>query len=96
LLAHVELLIHRYPQVLLLRAALEPLSAQPLLMFGIALTDVQDLALDLVELHAVCTGPPLQLVQVPLNDIPSLQLSTTPHILFLLSDFETAHVNGFF
>ena len=34
--AHVELLIHQYPQVPLLRAALEPLSAQPLLVFGIA------------------------------------------------------------
>jgi len=33
--AHVELLIQQYPQVLL-RAALEPLSAQPVLVFGIA------------------------------------------------------------
>jgi len=31
--AHVELLIHQYLQVLLLRAALEPLSAQPVLVF---------------------------------------------------------------
>jgi len=35
LLAHVELLIHQYPQVLLLRAALEPLSAQPALIIGL-------------------------------------------------------------
>ena len=54
--AHVELLIHQYPQVLLLRAALEPLSAQPVLVFGITLTHVQDLALGLVELHAVHAG----------------------------------------
>jgi len=47
--AHVELLVHQYPQVLL-RAALKSLSAQPVLVFGIALTHVQDLALGLIEL----------------------------------------------
>jgi len=36
LLAHVELLIHQYPQVLLRRAALEPLSTQPVLVVGIS------------------------------------------------------------
>jgi len=73
LLAHVELLIHQYPQVFLLRAALEPLSAQPVLVFGIAPTHMKELAPGLVELHAVHTGPPLQPVKVPLNGIPSLQ-----------------------
>ncbi|KAF4794471.1 hypothetical protein TURU_101855 [Turdus rufiventris] len=42
------------------------------LWLGIALTQVQDLALGLVELHEVHTGPPLKPVQVPLNAIPSL------------------------
>jgi len=42
--AHVEFLIHQYPQVFLFRAALEPLSTQPVLVFGIALTHVQDIA----------------------------------------------------
>jgi len=36
LTAHVELLIHQYPQVLLLRAGLKPLSTQPALVLGIA------------------------------------------------------------
>jgi len=71
--ARVELLIQQYPQVLLLRAALEPLSGQPVLVFGIAPSHVQGLALGLVELPAVHTGPPLQPVQVPLDGIPSLQ-----------------------
>jgi len=39
------ILIHQYPQVTFLRAALEPLSAQSILVFGITLTHVQDLAL---------------------------------------------------
>ena len=58
---HAELLSHQHPQVLLLRAALEPLSAQPVLVFGIVPTHVQDPALGLVELHVVHAGPPLHL-----------------------------------
>ena len=42
-------------------------------MLGIALTNVQDLALDLVELHEVHTGPPLQPVEVALDGVLSLQ-----------------------
>ncbi|PKU43757.1 hypothetical protein llap_5947 [Limosa lapponica baueri] len=37
------------------------------------MTQVQDLALGLVELHEVCMGPPLKPVQVPLDGTPSLQ-----------------------
>ncbi|PKU40783.1 testosterone 17-beta-dehydrogenase 3-like [Limosa lapponica baueri] len=40
---------------------------------GIATSQMQDLALDLVELHAVCTSLSLKPVQVPLDGIPSLQ-----------------------
>ena len=39
-------------------------------MHGIALTHVQDLALGLVDLHEVRTGPPLKPVK---DGIPSLQ-----------------------
>ncbi|KAK4821962.1 hypothetical protein QYF61_004966 [Mycteria americana] len=69
---HVELLINQHPQVLLLRAALNPFSAQPVFVLGIAPTHVQDLALGLAELHEVHTGPPLKLVEIPLDGIPSL------------------------
>ncbi|KAK4826701.1 hypothetical protein QYF61_010916 [Mycteria americana] len=70
---HVELLINQHPQVLLLRAALNPFSAQPVFVLGIAPTQVQYLALDLVELHEVRMGPPLKPVKVLLDCIPSLQ-----------------------
>ena len=73
LLSHVELLISWHPQVLLLRAALNPFSTQPVFVLGIASTQVQDLALGLVQLHEVRTGPPLKAVQVPLGGIPCLQ-----------------------
>jgi len=43
---------------------------QPVFVLGIALTHVQDLALGLIEVHEVRTGPP---VKVPLDSIPPLQ-----------------------
>ncbi|KAK4831319.1 hypothetical protein QYF61_016808 [Mycteria americana] len=46
---------------------------EPVFVLGIALTHVQVLALGLVELPEVCTGPPLKPVKVPLDGIPSLQ-----------------------
>ncbi|KAK4831174.1 LOW QUALITY PROTEIN: hypothetical protein QYF61_015644 [Mycteria americana] len=69
LLAHVQLFVHQYPQVLFRRAALDHIVPQPVLKPRIAPT--QDPALGLAEPHEVHTGPLLQLVQVPLNDIPS-------------------------
>jgi len=72
LLGHVELLINKHPQVLIARAALNPFSAQPVLILRVALMHVQDLALGLGELHEVHTSPPLKPVRVPLGGIPSL------------------------
>ncbi|KAK4825848.1 hypothetical protein QYF61_003099 [Mycteria americana] len=63
----------QYPQALLCRAALNPFIPQPVLIPGVAPTQVQDLALGLVEPHEVHMGPLLQLVQVPLDGIPSLR-----------------------
>ncbi|KAK4831900.1 hypothetical protein QYF61_020047 [Mycteria americana] len=70
---HVELFINQHPQVLLLRAGLNPFSAQPAFVLGIAPTHVQDLAFGLVEPHEVCTGLFFKPVKVPLDDIASLQ-----------------------
>ncbi|KAK4822574.1 hypothetical protein QYF61_017160 [Mycteria americana] len=65
--------VHQYPQVLLLRAALNPFIPQPVLILGVAPAQVQDLQLGLDEPHKVHMGPLLKLVQVPLNGIPSLR-----------------------
>ncbi|KAK4806151.1 hypothetical protein QYF61_001078 [Mycteria americana] len=73
LLAHVQLFVHQYPQVLLCRTALNPFIPQPVWIPGVAPTQVQDLALGLVEPHEVRTGPRLQPVKVPLDGIPSLR-----------------------
>jgi len=63
LLGHVQLFIPQHPQVLLCRAALHPFIPQHVLIVGIAPTQVQDLALGLVEPPEVLMGPLLQLVQ---------------------------------
>jgi len=80
LVAHVQLFIHRQPQVLLGRDLLNSPIPQPVLIVGIALTQMQDLAVGLVEPHEVHTGPLLKLVQVPLDGIPSFWcVSCTAH-----------------
>jgi len=53
LLGHVQLFIHQYSQVLLLRAALHPFSTQPVFVVEIGPTQMQDLSLGLFELHEV-------------------------------------------
>jgi len=71
LVAHGHLFSHWYPQVLLGRAALNLFILQPLLIPGAALTQMQNLALGLLEPHEVHAGPLLQLLQVPLDGILS-------------------------
>jgi len=68
---HVQLFIHQYPKVLLGRASLNLFVPQPVLIAGVALTQMQDLARGLVKPHEVHTHLLLQLVQVPLDVIPS-------------------------
>ncbi|RMC07194.1 hypothetical protein DUI87_16650 [Hirundo rustica rustica] len=70
---HVQPLIHQHSEVLLSRAAPNPSSAQPVSVLGITLTQVQDLALGLVELREICSGSPPKPAQVPLDGIPPLQ-----------------------
>ncbi|KAJ7411316.1 hypothetical protein WISP_103196 [Willisornis vidua] len=71
LLAHVQLFIHENVQVLLSRAALNEFLSQSVLVPGIALTQLQHLALELVELDEVFVGSVLKFIQVPLDGIPS-------------------------
>jgi len=51
--AHVQFFIHQYPQLLFCRAIVNQFFLQSLLILGIALTQVQDLRLGLVQLHKV-------------------------------------------
>ncbi|XP_074674578.1 translin-associated protein X isoform X2 [Strix aluco] len=74
-----------------LRAALNPLIAQPVFVLGIAPTHVQDLACGLIELHEVCTAPPLKPVQVPLDGSLPSSLSTSPHSLVSSANLLSVH-----
>ncbi|KAK4822199.1 hypothetical protein QYF61_011840 [Mycteria americana] len=67
--AHIQLFIHQYSQVLLSRAAPNLFIPQSILILGVALTQVQDFALGLVEPHEVHMGPLIKLVQVSLDGI---------------------------
>ncbi|KAJ7407064.1 armadillo repeat containing 1 [Pitangus sulphuratus] len=59
--SRIKLFIHKHQQVILARTNVYQFSAQPAPGLGIAPTQVQHLALGLVELREVCTSPPLQL-----------------------------------
>ena len=69
--APVQVFINQCPQVLLGRAAPNSFSAQPVSVLGIAPTQMQDLALGLLELYEVHTPASLP-VKVPLDGMPSL------------------------
>ena len=73
LLAHVQLAIHQYSQVIFSRAVIHPFILQLALVTGVATTQVQDFSLGFVETHEVHPGPLLKTVHVTLDGILSLR-----------------------
>ncbi|KAK4815122.1 hypothetical protein QYF61_017397 [Mycteria americana] len=81
--AHVQLFIHQYPQVLLLRAALDSVIPQPVLIPAVAATQMQDPALGLVEPHEVHMGHFLSLSRsLWMTSHPSGRASTVASAVF--------------
>ncbi|KAK4827635.1 hypothetical protein QYF61_019845 [Mycteria americana] len=78
LLAHIQPAINQHPRVLFCLAAFQPLFPKPVALHGVVVTQVQDLALSLVEPHTVGPGPSIQPVQVPLQSLPTLQQINAP------------------
>lgn len=66
-LAHVELLINKHLQIILLRAVFKLFFSQSVFMLEFAPTDMQDLALGLVEFHEIPRHPLLQPVKIPVD-----------------------------
>ncbi|KAK4812342.1 hypothetical protein QYF61_017119 [Mycteria americana] len=66
LLAHIQAAVNQHPQVLLCQAAFQPLFPTPVALHGVAVAQVQDLALGLVKPLTVDLSPSIQPVQVPL------------------------------
>ncbi|KAK4826066.1 hypothetical protein QYF61_005025 [Mycteria americana] len=77
LLAHIQAAVNQHPQVFC-QAAFQPLFPKPVALHGVAVAQVQDLALGLVEPHTSGLGPSIQPVQVPLQSLPTLQQINTP------------------
>ncbi|KAK4827220.1 hypothetical protein QYF61_015248 [Mycteria americana] len=59
-------------------AAFQPLFPKPVALHGVVVTQVQDLALGLVEPHTIGLSPSIQPVQVPLQSLPTLKRINTP------------------
>ncbi|KAK4815938.1 hypothetical protein QYF61_010195 [Mycteria americana] len=59
-------------------AAFQPLFPKPVALHGVAVAQVQDLALGLVKPHTIDLGPSIQPVHVPLQSLPTLQQINTP------------------
>ncbi|KAK4816192.1 hypothetical protein QYF61_012657 [Mycteria americana] len=59
-------------------AAFQPLFPKPVALHGVAVAQVQDLALSLVEPHTIDLIPLIQPVQVPLQSLPPLKKINTP------------------
>ncbi|KAK4809957.1 hypothetical protein QYF61_002914 [Mycteria americana] len=78
LLAYIQIAVNQHPQVLFYQAALQPLFPKPVALHGVIVTQVQDLALSLVEYHTIGVGSLIQPVQVPLQSLPTLKQVNTP------------------
>ncbi|KAK4821436.1 hypothetical protein QYF61_020019 [Mycteria americana] len=78
LLAHIQAAVNQHPQVLLCQAAFQPLFPKPVALHGVAVAQVQDLALGLVKPHTIHPSPSIQPVQVPLQSLPPLKQINTP------------------
>ncbi|KAK4826692.1 hypothetical protein QYF61_010701 [Mycteria americana] len=78
LLAHIQAAVNQHPQVLLCQAAFQPLFPKPVALHGVAVAQVQDLALGLVKPHTIHPSPSIQPVQVPLQSLPTLKQINTP------------------
>ncbi|KAK4817646.1 hypothetical protein QYF61_023236 [Mycteria americana] len=78
MLAHIQPAVNQHPQVLFCLAAFQPLFPKPVALHGVAVAQVQDLALGLVEPHTIDLSPSIQPVQVPLQSLPTLKQINTP------------------
>ncbi|GAB0181607.1 hypothetical protein GRJ2_000626000 [Grus japonensis] len=78
LLAPIQPAVDQHLQVLFYQIAFQPLFPKPVAFHGVVVTQVQDLALGLVESHTVGLGPSIQLVQIPLQSLPTLKEIDSP------------------
>ncbi|KAK4806947.1 hypothetical protein QYF61_027314 [Mycteria americana] len=95
LLAHIQAAVDQHSQVLLCQAAFQPLFPKPVALHGVAVAQVQDLALGLVKPHTVDLGPSIQPVQVPLYSLPPLKQINTPTQLAVICKLAESALDPF-
>ncbi|KAK4831109.1 hypothetical protein QYF61_015412 [Mycteria americana] len=95
LLAHIQPAVNKHPQVLFLQAAFQPLFPKPVVLHGVAVAQVQDLTLGLVEPYTIDHGPSIQPVQVPLQSLPTLKQINTPTQLGVICKLTEGALNPF-
>ncbi|KAK4820631.1 hypothetical protein QYF61_002217 [Mycteria americana] len=78
-----------------LNTAFEPLFPKPAALHGVAVAQVQDLALGLVKPHTIDLGPSTQPVQVPLQSPPTLKQINTPTQLGVICKLTEGALNPF-
>ncbi|KAK4829094.1 hypothetical protein QYF61_002045 [Mycteria americana] len=66
--------LYQHAQVLFHQAAFQPLFPKPVVFHGVAVAQVQDPALSLVEPHTIDLGPSIQ----PVQSLPTLKQINTP------------------
>ncbi|KAK4826284.1 LOW QUALITY PROTEIN: hypothetical protein QYF61_007131 [Mycteria americana] len=95
LLPHIQPAVNQHPQVLLCWAAFQPLFPKPVALHGVAVAQVQDPALGLVEPHTIGPSPSIQPVQVPLQSLPTLKQVNTPAQLGVICKLAEGALNPF-
>ncbi|KAK4806937.1 hypothetical protein QYF61_027304 [Mycteria americana] len=93
--AHVQAAVDQHAQVLFLRAAFQPLFPKPVALHGVAVAQVQDPALSLVEPRTIDLGPSIQPVQVPLQSLPPLKQINTPTQLAVICKLAESALDPF-
>ncbi|KAK4815461.1 hypothetical protein QYF61_002920 [Mycteria americana] len=91
---HIQPAIDQHPRVLFCQAAFQPLFPKPVALHGVVVTQVQELALGLVESYTVGLGPSIQPVQVPLQILPTLKHINTPAQLGVICKLAEGALNS--
>ena len=70
-LTHIQLNIIQFLQIFSLHVSCQPLCPKCVVMDGVVLTKVKDLAFCLAEVHTIGLSPAIQPVQIPLQGLPT-------------------------
>ncbi|RMC13421.1 hypothetical protein DUI87_10959 [Hirundo rustica rustica] len=93
LLAHVQLLSPVPPGAFFLLDAVQPHHPQPIILQGVVVAKMQELALGLIKPHLIRLCPSIQLFQISLQSHPTFQLIGTHSQLSVICKFTNQRFN---